>query len=165
MRRDETGTETETGTGTGAESQSESEPASDEEEDDEDDEDDEVVIARAQKAVGAKRATPETETEPEPEPKKKKGKGHTTNRQRNPNNPQSEHVGVSWHAQAKKWRGTALNKLEKTASGKKKYEYTALFPLNQLEACAQATEALRARLDCEYWAEICLLYTSPSPRD
>ena len=154
-RRDSAGTGA--GAGTGAESQSESEPASDEDEDDEDDEDDEVAIARAQKAVRAKRATPEDtkpEPETEPEPKKKKvGRGGNNGR-RNPNNPQSGHAGVCWNSNAKKWQGAVFNKLEKTASGKKKHEYTALFPLDQEEACAQATEALRARLDGEYWAEM-----------
>ena len=154
-RRDSAGTGA--GAGTGAESQSESEPASDEDEDDEDDEDDEVAIARAQKAVRAKRATPEDtkpEPETEPEPKKKKvGRGGNNGR-RNPNNPQSGHAGVCWNSNAKKWQGAVFNKLEKTASGKKKHEYTALFPLDQEEACAQATEALRARLDGEYKAEM-----------
>ena len=121
----------------------------------EEDEDDEVVIARAQKDVRAKRAAAEDAAEPEPKPKKKKvGREGNTNARRNPNNPQSGHAGVSWNARTKKWIGSVQNKLEKTASGKKKHETTARFPLDQEEACAQATEALRARLDGEYKAEM-----------
>ena len=46
------------------------------------------------------------------------------------------------------------NKLKRTVSGGKKYENTVPFPPDQEEACVRATEALRARLDAEYWAEM-----------
>ena len=112
-----------------------------------DDEDDEVVIARAQAAARAKRARTE--------PAKRKMRGHgNTNARRNPDTPQSAHMGVVWCPDRKKWRGSLRDKLKKTASGRPKHVKTASFPADQEEACARATEALRARIDGEYWAEM-----------
>lgn len=110
-------------------------------------EDDEVVIARAQAAARAKRA------KTEPAKRKVRGRGNT-NARRNPDLPHSMHPGVKWDINRKKWNGQVRNKLKVTASGGKKLESTSLFHLDQEEACAQATEALRARIEGEYWAEM-----------
>ena len=74
---------------------------------------------------------------------------------RNPDLPQSATPGVLWNKKTGKWRGAIQNVLKKTASGGKKNEYTAFF-VNEID-CIEATNALRKRIDDEYWAHCTLL--------
>ena len=75
--------------------------------------------------------------------------------QRNPDLPQSARPGVVWQKKSGKWRGQITNQLKRTASGGQKSECTAYF-VNEVD-CIEATNALRKKIDDEYWASRTLL--------
>ena len=62
--------------------------------------------------------------------------------------PKLGHEGVTWHNDRGRWRGWYYDKL------KRKQIRTSYFPKDQLAACIEAREALKAPREARFWAQV-----------